>query len=177
MNEDTVEGGPSQQEEILQTKAKLDKLLRHIKNVQEACELLGKKLIEKNEINLGIRLIAEGMKHDNSKFFGIEWDYLVDGNWNGESKLAAIHHGRSNTHHPEYWGTIDLMPRIAVAQMCCDWWARSFEFGENVWEYVKKQAMPRYNISPQGKVYKWIKEFFDLMLDKPFTKAPSDENS
>jgi hypothetical protein len=39
-----------------------------------------------------------------------------------------------------------------------------------VWEYVKEQAIPRYDISPQGKVYKWIKEFLDMLLEKPFTE-------
>lgn len=165
--------GPSLEERTA-VKEKLEKLIRHIENVQEACQLLGKKLIEKGEINFGIRLIALGQVHDHSKFFGIEWDYLVDGDWNGEAKLAAAHHNRSNLHHPEYWGGVELMPRIAVAEMVCDWYARSTEFGENIWDYVKKKALDRYDISPHGKVYKWIKEFLDLLLDKPFVQTPSD---
>ena len=178
MNENESDG-PSQ-EQIFLAKEKVDKLLRHISNVQEACLLLAKRLIEKGEINLGIRLVAVGQLHDHSKWFGIEWDYLVEGDWNGEAKLAAIHHARSNMHHPEYWkqddneSGADNMPRIAIAEMVCDFYARSTEFGTSVWEYVKKQAMPRYEISPQGKVYKQIKEFLDLLLEKPFSQPPTE---
>jgi hypothetical protein len=163
-------------EEIMSTKDKVDKLLRHISNVQEACSVLGKKLIEKGEVNFGVRLIALGQAHDHSKWFGAEFDYLIEGNFNGEAKLAASHHNRSNMHHPEYWGDdIHSMPRIAVAEFVCDISARASEFGTDVREYIKEKAIPRYKISPQGKVYKWIKEFLDLLLDKPFTETPNDE--
>lgn len=153
--------------------AKVDKLLRHISNVQEACLLLGKKFIDKGEAEFGIQLIALGQVHDNSKWSGIEWDYLICGKFNGEAKLAACNHNRTNPHHPEYWGCIDLMPRVYVAEMCCDWLARANEFGTDVWEYVKEKALPRYHISDRGKVYKWIKEFLDMLLEKPFVETPS----
>ena len=121
MSDNEEEGNPTP-EERLATKDKLDKLLRHVSNVQEACELLAKKLIDKGEANLGIRLAALGQIHDHSKFFGIEWDYLVGSdNMNGELKLAASHHARANMHHPEYWDGVENMPRIAVAEMVCDW--------------------------------------------------------
>ena len=154
---------------------KVDKLDRHISHVKDSCYLLGKKFIEKGEIEFGVKLIALGQIHDFSKWSGIEWDYLVVGEFNEEARLAAQHHSRTNKHHPEYWGTIDLMPKIYVAEMCCDWLARANEFGTDVWEYVKEKAIKRYNISPQGKIYKWIKEFFDMLLEKPFvdTKAKS----
>ena len=153
---------------------KVDRLIRHISNVQEGCQVLGKKFINKGDVEFGIRLITLGQIHDLSKWSGIEWDYIVMGDFNGEAKLAAQHHARTNPSHPEYWGTIDLMPKIYVAEMCCDWLARANEFGTDVWGYVKEKAIPRYKISPQGKVYKWIKEFFDMLLEKPFIEVPSD---
>lgn len=161
----------------LATHKKLDKLIRHISNVQEACQLLGKKLIDKGEIALGIHLVALGFIHDQSKFRGIEWEYLaLTEEFNGEAKLAAYHHNHTNLHHPEAWpGGINDMPRLFVAEMTCDWYARSTEFGTDIREWVKEKALDRYNISPQGKVYKWVKEFLDLLLDKPFTQAPIEE--
>jgi len=148
---------------------KVDKLIRHISNVQDSCRLLGKKYIEKGEVEFGVRLIALGQIHDASKWSGVEWKYLIIGEFNGEAKLAAIHHNHTNPHHPEYWGSIELMPRIYVAEMCCDFYARANEFGTDVWDYVKEKAIPRYAISPQGKHYKWIKEFLDNLLEKPFS--------
>lgn len=162
-------------EKINEAKEKVEKLLRHISNVQEACYLLGKKLIERGEIEFGIQLIAAGQVHDHSKWSGIEFEYLICGNFNGEAKLAARHHAGVNRSHPEYWGSdINQMPRIAVAEFVCDISARSNEFGERVWDYVKEKAIPRYGISPQGKIYKWIKEFLDLLLDKPFVESPAE---
>lgn len=161
-------------EEIVAIKEKVDKLLRHISNVREACEILGKKLIERGDIEFGVKLIALGQVHDLSKWFGIEFDYLISGEFNGEAKLAAQHHARVNKSHPEYWGNINLMPKLYIAELCCDWLSRANEFGTDVREYVKEKAIPRYKISPQGKVYKWIKEFFDMLLDKPFIVSPKD---
>ena len=61
---------------ITETLNKIDKLLRHIHNVSSNCNLLGKKLIENGEEELGRILISIGLIHDHSKFFGIEWDTL-----------------------------------------------------------------------------------------------------
>ena len=163
---------PCTQEDRDEAKDKLDKLLRHINKVQEASYLLGRKLIDKGEIDLGVRLVSLGCVHDQSKFLGLEWDYLIQGEFNEEAKLVARHHSRTSKHHPEYWGNINLMPRLYVAELVCDWYARSTEFGENIWDYIKEKAMVRYGISPQGKIYKWIKEFLDLLLDKPFVDSP-----
>ena len=175
MNDQEVDGEPSLEERV-RAKEKVDALLRHISNVQEACQLLGERLIDKGEIDLGIKLIANGQVHDHSKWSGAEFEYLVGtGDFNGEAKLMARHHTHTNRHHPEYWGSdMSQMPRIYVAEFCCDIVARANEFGTDVREYVKEKAIPRYGIPPQGKVYKWIKEFLDLLLEKPFAQSPVD---
>ena len=159
---------------IEQTKEKIERLTRHIDNVREACTLLGKKLIDRGEVDFGVKLISLGYSHDLSKFSGIEFDYLTGQKFNDEVKMAARHHSRTQKHHIEYWGSADLIPRIFVAEMCADWLSRSNEFGTSVWDYVKNEAMERYNIKPQSKVYKWIKEFLDLLLEKPFVKSPDE---
>ena len=50
---------------------KIQDILRHIQNVQANCLLLGKRLIERGDFEIGRQLIANGMIHDNSKFQGI----------------------------------------------------------------------------------------------------------
>lgn len=152
---------------------KLDKLLRHIELVRATALLLGEKLIQQGDMRFGLDLIANSLAHDQSKFHGIEWEYLVGGTFDNEAtRLAASHHVRTNLHHPEYWGGIEQMPRIHVAEMVCDWYARSMEFGENVRDFVRERAMERFAISRQSKVYRWIKEFLDLILEKPFRESP-----
>src|SRR5580700_10970188 len=113
---------------------KVRAILRHIRNVQENCLLLGEKLIERGESLLGRKLIIHGFRHDGSKFFGIEWDQMAPGQ-NQEQmpaaklrlRLAIAHHNGTNDHHPEFWTSIHEMPRLAVAEMVCDWKARSEE--------------------------------------------------
>lgn len=145
-------------------------LMRHIRKVQDACELLAGKLLKKGEIDFARKLIACGLTHDNSKFYGVEWENLITSNKPELLKFAVHHHQQTNKHHPEHWGSIDDMPRLHLAEMVCDWYARSNEFGTDLWQWVKEDAVVKYNISLQGKTYKTIKEFIDLLLEKPFAK-------
>lgn len=156
-----------------QAKDKMDKLIRHITNVQKTAQLLGERLIDRGEIDFGLQLIANSLSHDRSKFRGIEWEYLVSGKFdNPDTRLAARHHILTNKHHPEYWGGIAEMPRVYVAEMVCDWYSRSTEFGENIWDYVHGKALTRYNIQKDSQPYLWIKDFLDLILDIPFEESP-----
>lgn len=162
-------------------KNRLKALLRHIHLVQEACELLGMRLIDDGECRLGRDLIAKSMLHDNSKFFGIEWEMIStpeieesdeEKKKEMESKrLVAIkQHQSVNDHHPEFYPNgVNDMNKLAVAEMVCDWYARSHEFGTNLRDWIKNTALERWNISPNGKKYKEIKYFLDLLLEKPFS--------
>lgn len=159
----------SLQEELKQ----LSMLKRHIRMVQDSCELLAERLMDKNsaEAYFSRLLIANSFLHDQSKFKGIEWDYLVRDADEEKLKLAVKQHQDSNPHHPEYWGGIEHMPRIYQAEMVCDWYTRSNEMGSNLRDWIKKTAVERYKIPYQGKTYKAIKEFVDLLIDKPFKKV------
>lgn len=147
-------------------------LSRHIDLVRNNCLLLGQRLIEKNEDELGIQLIARGYRHDNSKFFGIEFDYLHNGvdTPDKELSLAIETHQSNNDHHPEFWNGVDQMPRIAIAEMVCDWYSRSQEFGTSLREWIDETAITKYNINKRSHQYKWIKEFVDLLLQDSFKK-------
>lgn len=171
MTESSEDGCPSL-EERLAIKDRTDKLIRHISKVQEACHHLGRKLIDKGEIEFGVRLIELGQIHDASKWRGAEFEYLIDPppNSNGSLGLIIKHHQKTNRHHLEFWADANEVPRIYVAEACCDWAARASEFGTSVRDWVRDEVLPRYNIPKNGKVYKWIKEFLDLLLEKPFEK-------
>ena len=153
-------------------KKKLDNLRRHISKVQDAAQILADRLIEQGEIYFARKLLANSMIHDLSKFCGIEWDYLVKDDSHveieGEKLAMAIYqHVHSNDHHPECWDGIDNMSEIAIAEMICDWYARSSESASNLRQWIKSVAIGKYNIKPQGKTYKRIKKFVDLLLDVP----------
>lgn len=114
-------------------------------------------------------LIANGFIHDNSKFFGIEWDYLTD--TSGDPvlmKTAVHHHNVSNPHHPEYWGTIDQMPPLYLAEAVCDWAARASEFGTSLQSWIDVGAAEKFGYKIDSEVHLKIMYFSGLLLDKPF---------
>jgi hypothetical protein len=156
------------------TMIKVRAIARHIRNVEDNCLILGEKLIGRGEVELGHKLIANGYCHDISKFSGIEWDNMTLNQPSAEEsaklkfKLAIQHHNRTNPHHPEYWGGIQFMPRLYLAEMTADWKARSEEFGTSLREWINEQATKRFHFTPDERVYREIMEFVDLLCEKPF---------
>lgn len=153
---------------------KIEELLRHLKNVHNACEILGKKLMEQGELHFGRNLISNAFLHDYSKFHGVEWEHLTPESCDNNPeafKIALVQHQQVNEHHPEYWGGVNEMPRIYVAEMVCDWYARSVEMGTDLREFFQDVACEKYGMSKQGKKYKEVKDFIDLLLNKPFKSS------
>jgi hypothetical protein len=155
----------------------LDNLTRHIDLVREATTLLGKKLIKIGRADFGRLLIARGYVHDAGKFYGIQWDYMHAGKDVSKEKLAlAVHeHQRTEEHHPEFWGEgITGMPEIAVAEMVCDWYARSQEFGSSLRDWIENTAVEKWNIDKSSQHYKWITQFVDLLLENTFVRIEEE---
>jgi hypothetical protein len=157
-------------EAIAAFRRKLNFRVRHIQNVQNAALLLADRLAEKGEFNLARRLVQRSLCHDSSKFEGIEWDYLdipSSDKLNRRNLKLAIHqHQQGNDHHPEYFpGGVSDMSRVQLAEMVCDWKARSEEFGSSLVDWVKDVACERYGFTVRSKVYHRIKFFLDLLLD------------
>ncbi len=148
----------------------LDSLVRHISLVRDACLLLGKRLINKGRKDIGRIIIANGFIHDASKFHGIEWEYLHAGKDVPKEKLelAVKQHVRTNPHHPEYWGGIDKVPEVYLGEMVADWYARSQEFGTGLRDWIKTEAVERFNIDPVTQ--EKINYFLDLLLEDHFVR-------
>lgn len=151
---------------------RLRALLRHIDNVRTNCVKLGGDLIDSGEELLGRSLIANGYRHDATKFSGIEWLYLNDETKSSDPMLfeaAKTQHYITNLHHPEAWiGGVHSMDRLHHAEMVCDWAARSSEFGTDLRAFMKDTATKRFEMPIQGKTYRQIKELVDMLLDAPF---------
>jgi len=152
----------------------LESITRHIKLVREAAWLLSTRIWERNgegDKEFAKRLMVNVGQHDNTKFFGIEWTDLRQNNPDKDKlKLSHVQHLSSNQHHPENWGGLNSMPDLMIAEMVCDWKARSDEKGSDLRDWIKNSAVEKYSISTQGKSYKKIKEYVDLLLDPPFGK-------
>lgn len=159
------------QENLNLSQKRLSVLVRHIDGVRENCQRLGLILIQSGEIDFGKMLIANGLIHDNSKFYGIEWEYL-HGDVKEENPemfaAAAKQHIMTNQHHPEFFGSINDMPDIFLAEHCCDILARAQEFGQNVYDWIHDVAMSKYGYTKKTKVYQKINKYMGLLLEDSF---------
>lgn len=161
---------------MLSCEQHLDNLIRHIDMVRQAGVLMGKRLMERGEKDFGRLLIAKCYEHDVTKFYGIEWKYLHAGNDVPKAELerAVQQHVATNPHHPEYWGGLEYMPRIAVAEMVCDWLARSQEFGTGLRDWITEVACERFDIDTESEQYVWIMSFVDIVLEDAFVRSNED---
>lgn len=152
----------------------VDTIIRHVQNVQDNCIILGKKLIEQGNIDLGVHLIKNGFLHDSSKFCGIEWENMTplttieERNEKAKLKMAIQHHSKTNSHHPEYWGSIKNMPDIAILEMVADWKSRSEEFGTSLRDWIDNSATKRWEFTKNDEIYKKIMQYVDMICEKPF---------
>lgn len=155
----------------------LEDLTRHIDLVRQNCLLLGKRLIKSGRKEFGLILIKRGFQHDITKFEGIEWNFLHTGPDAPKTKvaLAIEQHVSTNDHHPEFWGGINMMPEIAIAEMICDCFARSQEFGTDFRNWLENDAAKKYNIDKRWKQWQWMCEFTDMLLQNSFIKKEGDE--
>lgn len=141
------------------------------------CIVLGKKLIDQGREEFGRLLIARGFRHDNSKFSGIEWNFLHQGNEIAKTKiaLAAKHHAETNSHHPEYHGGFNNMPDIDIAEMACDSLARAMEFGTDLREWIDGDGMKRYGFTNKDENYILLMKYVDLLLEDSFVRTDEQE--
>ncbi len=148
---------------------KIDDIIRHIDNVKDNCMLLGERLINNGRADIGRLLVANGFIHDNSKFYGVEWDYLNDQTNDPELLRVAIsQHNRTNPHHPEYWGKIELMPGLYIAELVCDWKARSGEFGTSLQDWIEEGAATKFGYTKDSEIFRKIIYYSEMLCDKPF---------
>lgn len=157
---------------MLNAREHLDNLVRHIDLVRSACLLLGRRLMDQGRVDFGRLLIAAGFQHDVSKFFGIEWNYLHAGRDIPKEQLALAikQHTETNSHHPEYFGGVEHMYELACAEMVCDWYARSQEFGTNLRDWITEVAVDKFKIDLESKQYKWITNFVNILLEDQFVR-------
>ena len=160
-----------------ETISKIRAITRHVRNVQDNCLLLGERLILIGEIELGKQLIANGFIHDQSKFYGIEFEFMSPGDVVNEDvaklklKLAIQQHQTTNKHHPESWsGGIKDMPDVYLAEFVCDIKARSEEFGTSLRDWIDGSATKKWGFSKDEEIYNKIMKYVNLLCEKPFEK-------
>lgn len=150
----------------------IEDLLGHVERVRANGRALARELLAEGRSNFARLLLLRVHVHDASKFAGVEWEWMHRGpDTAGPELEAAIRqHQNTNDHHPEYWGGMANMPEICVAEMCCDWLARSQEFATDLKAYITTTAVERYGLDKAPMQRRWIQNFVGMLLPEKFAK-------
>lgn len=158
-----------QEEEINFTLKKLELIQRHKENVIKNCDIIGRKLIQSGEIKMGLRLIANSYPHDCPKLTSpLQFNFLFQTDDKELLKLAISEHNTTSDHHPNFYGGIDFMEPVKIAEVVADLAARSAEQGSCLKDYLTEIYYPKYDIKTNSKVDKYIRKFVGLLLDDKF---------
>jgi hypothetical protein len=151
---------------------RLNTIIRHIKRVEDNCNLLARKLMEE-DFEFAVKLIQLGRIHDASKFNAFEFNYL--GNFENKkpvefTEALKMHHTK-NPHHPEFWTSgIRAMSDVYIAEMVCDCLARGQEFGTDTRKWFREEATKKYGFTMEDREGKLIEKYLNLLLTEPFKK-------
>lgn len=131
--------------------------LIHKEFVEKSCEKLASYLERTGAIEHAKMLRERAKIHDNSKISIEDELSALSRIINDKSTLkdatkqlsqikkdAIKLHWKHNTHHPEHFKSPTDMSRLDVMEMCCDWHARSTQYGTNFLEYVQEQQKNRF---------------------------------
>lgn len=133
----------------------------HKELVLASCWIMAKYFLSINEKDKAINIVERGWTHDLSKFGREELEMLAQINDNHETMRNADKelppemkdylklHYKHNTHHPEHWEDVSQMPEMDVVEMCCDWHARSVQYGTDLLEFAKTRQETRFHFPPE----------------------------
>jgi hypothetical protein len=167
-------GGPSDETIYLYTfEEHVADLKAHIGRVQANAADLAMKLADQGKTEFARILLAHAHVHDASKWHGIEWEVLHTGPDVDTALLrkAVEQHQKVNLHHPEAWGHLSEMAPVYVAEMVCDWLARSQEMATDLRHWVRVTASQRFEFDRAAKQAAEVADFLDLLLPKKFARA------
>lgn len=145
---------------------KLSALIRHIKLVENNCNIISRAIIDKDP-QFAIDIAKRGRIHDISKFNSLEFEWL----WKGEKNfdIALLHHHCHNSHHPEFYANgIYGMNDLDLVEMICDTTARSQEFGTDARIWLLNKAAIKYGYIDDLEIMKKIDFYLNLLINQPF---------
>jgi hypothetical protein len=150
----------------------LDDVLTHIENVRDNAIRVAKHLMEEDEGLFARQLVVRALQHDLDKFFGNAWTYMRKGAKPSQKLTQAVEgHSALHGHHPQHHDSIHSMSDLDIAEMACDWAARSKEQGTSIWEWIEGPAMERFGFKKSDPVYSKIAKYTKMIFDPQFKKV------
>ena len=136
-----------------------DTLLHKSLVLQEANKLFI-WLCKNGKRNVAEKLAKAALIHDDSKLSKLECssmakikakvkpeeDSMKDPNVLPNDDIIEIleNHWKNNRHHPEHFPNVNDMKEHDIAEMVCDWSARSIQYGTNLMEFAKTRLENRF---------------------------------
>lgn len=129
----------------------------HKEYVVESAKILSRYLMSEGATIHANELMKRAYVHDNSKI--CDEDELIalsripsnnsmtDANESLSEigrEAIALHH-KNNSHHPEHYESVLDMTKLDIMEMCCDWHARSRQYGTNFLEFVNTRQQNRFH--------------------------------
>ena len=130
----------------------------HKEYVVISCNKLATYLEKEGAVTHAKLLRERGAVHDNSKISNIDEMMALSRIINDKSslkdsskKLSRIEkdairiHWSNNSHHPEHFKSVIDMSKLDIMEMCCDWYARSMQYGSDFLSFVKQRQEERFH--------------------------------
>lgn len=145
---------------------KLSSLIRHVKMVENNCNIISRKTMELNP-GFALDIAKRGRMHDLSKFEPLEFEHLWKGAKNFD--VALLHHHCHNSHHCEHYKNgIYGMSELDIAEYVSDCCARSQEFGTDSRIWLLDKAAEKCGYKNDIKIMSKIETYINMVLNKPF---------
>ena len=152
----------------------LDDIVTHLTTFHQCAVKMAKGLMAADRKPLALLLLKRAYRHDTDKFNRKTFEVLRRGaNEHPEFDEVRLAHATKNPHHPEYHNSIHDMDELDVAEMVCDWAARSGEFKTGLQDYIDDEATKRYGFTKKDEIYKLIMYFKSFVCDGGFTHKPA----
>lgn len=132
--------------------------LIHKSFVRKSCEILARYLEKEGASNHAKMLRQRAIVHDNSKIENSDelnaLSRIINDKTcltNASSQLSTIKqdaiklHWKHNTHHPEFFKSMEDMSRLDIMEMCCDWHARSSQYKTDFLSFVETRQKDRFH--------------------------------
>lgn len=133
-----------------------EELCLHKKILLDSCQKLATYFLINDNEDFALMLMKRAFVHDTSKLSKAEFhaadafdSFSKDsrkGNqdFTKKERIFLEIHWKNNKHHPEHWENIRDMKDIDIAEMVCDWHARSVEFDDDLIEYIGYRQKARF---------------------------------
>lgn len=151
-----------------------EELCIHKKYLIDSCCKLAVHYLNENNEDFALKLMKRAFVHDISKLSEFEF-HAADAfdsfkenskkreySFSENEMIFLQEHWKNNKHHPEHWNDIRLMEDIDIAEMVCDWHARSVEFSDDLMSYIKYRQETRFAF-PED-IYIKIINFANILL-------------